>query len=166
MAKAARVGDPVGHTMAMPGLIAGLAVGLALAAVTVATCGAGAVIVGAALAGGAAGGALTGMHIGEAAMGPPTGNLITGSPNVFINGAPAAITVVSVAPCLKEYGAPMPVAQGAATILINNPRGVLVVDEDGRRALGHGHGGTVLFQAGRHRHHGGGRWRAIDEDIG
>ena len=66
MAKAARVGDPVGHTMAMPGLIAGLAVGLALAAVTVATFGAGAVIVGAALAGGAAGGSFEGAEATDA----------------------------------------------------------------------------------------------------
>ena len=38
-------------------------------------------------------------------------------------------TVVSVAPCLKEYGAPMPVAQGAATILINNQHAARVGDK-------------------------------------
>ena len=71
------------------------------------------------IAGGVAGGALAGEYIGAASMGPPTGAIMIGSPNVFINGKPAAMTNIAMAICAKEYGVPQPIAQGAATVFIN-----------------------------------------------
>jgi RHS repeat-associated protein len=116
---AARIGDPVAHTAAMPGLLAGAVLGAALAVAVVATGGLAAVAAGAMIAGGVAGGALAGEYIGAASMGPPTGMIAVGSPDVFVNGRPAAMANLSVAMCAKEYGAPQPVAQGAATVFIN-----------------------------------------------
>jgi len=115
---AARLGDPVAHTMAMPGALTGLLVGAAVGIAIVATGGLGAIAIGAALA--TTGGlGMAGQYIGESVMGPPTGAIITGSPNVLINGRPAARATLSLASCAKEYGVPQPEATGAATVFIN-----------------------------------------------
>src|SRR4051812_27481885 len=116
---AARMGDQVAHSNAMMGLLIGAALGAALAVAVVATGGLAAVAAGAMIAGGLAGGALAGEYIGSASMGPPTGAIMIGSPNVFINGKPAAMTNIAMAICAKEYGVPQPIAQGAATVFIN-----------------------------------------------
>ena len=116
---AARVGDQVAHSNAMMGLLIGAALGAALAVAVVATGGLAAVAAGAMIAGGLAGGALAGEYVGAASMGPPTGAILIGSPNVFINGRPAAMTNIAMAICAKEYGVPQPIAQGAATVFIN-----------------------------------------------
>ena len=58
-----------------------------------------------------------------------TGALITGSPNVFINSRPAATTIISVGPCAKEKGLPMPVATGSSTVVINNQKAARIGDK-------------------------------------
>jgi RHS repeat-associated protein len=116
---AARVGDQVAHSNAMMGLLIGAALGAALAVAVVATGGLAAVAAGAMIAGGIAGGALAGEYAGAASMGPPTGTIMIGSPNVIINGRPATMTNIAMAICSKEYGVPQPIAQGAATVIIN-----------------------------------------------
>jgi len=116
---AARVGDEVAHSNAMMGLLIGAAVGAALAVAVVATGGLAAVAAGAMIAGGLAGGALAGEYIGAASMGPPTGAITIGSPDVFVNGRPAAMTNIALAICAKEYGVPQPIAMGAATVFFN-----------------------------------------------
>ena len=116
---AARMGDPVAHSNAMMGLLAGAALAAALTVAVVATGGMAAVAAGALIAGGVAGGALAGEYIGAASMGPPTGAIANGSPTVMTNGRPAALTNITMALCAKEYGAPQPVAQGAATVFVN-----------------------------------------------
>lgn len=115
---AARVGDPIAHTMAMPGALMGIAAGVLIGALIIGTGGLGAIAVGAAI--GLTGGlGLAGEYIGESMMGPPTGAIIIGSPNVMVNYRPAARTVLSLASCAKEYGVPQPQATGAATVFIN-----------------------------------------------
>jgi hypothetical protein len=94
--EAARMGDEVGHSSAMAGLIAGAIAGLAIGAAilfTVVTAGAGAVLIGAAIAGGiglGAGGALAGMEIGKLFDGKKCSKVKTGSPDTFIESKQAA----------------------------------------------------------------------------
>ena len=112
---AARLGDPVAHTMALPGALIGLAVGVIAGAAIIATGGLGAIAIGGALA--VAGGAgIGGQYIGQSIMGPPTGAITLGSPDILINGRPAARATRSLASCAKEYGVPQPEATGAATV--------------------------------------------------
>jgi uncharacterized Zn-binding protein involved in type VI secretion len=114
---AARVGDPFGHSSAMNGVLIGVAVG-ALVGAAILTGGLSLIAVGAAVAitGGAG---LAGEAIGSTMAGPDTGRIATGSPTVFINGRPAAMTVTATGPCTHDSGPPVPVASGAATVLIN-----------------------------------------------
>ena len=115
---AARVGDPFGHSSALSGALIGLAVGAAVGIAIVATGGLGAIAIGAAV--GLTGGAgMIGQSIGATIMGPPTGAIAVGSPNVFTNARPQAAAVIATGPCAKESGAPVPEATGAATVLIN-----------------------------------------------
>lgn len=121
---AARVGDEIAHSNA--GLGMGLGIGLGLLAgvvlvgATIATGGAALAVV--AAVGGAAAmtsaGGLGGMYVGEADMGPPCGDFVTGSPNVFVNSLPATFTFGSIAACDKDSG-PQALATGAATVTIN-----------------------------------------------
>lgn len=121
---AARVGDEIAHSNA--GLGMGLGIGLGLLAgvvlvgATIATGGAALAVV--AAVGGAAAmtsaGGLGGMYIGEADMGPPCGDFVTGSANVFVNSLPATFTFGSTAACQKDNG-PQQLATGAATVTIN-----------------------------------------------
>lgn len=115
---AARIGDDIAHTMARFGLIAGMIAGAVLVAATVATGGAALVAV-AAVAAGAAGGGLVGMAVGGMYMGPPTGKLAVGSPDVLINYRPATMTFIATASCGHHSGSPVQVATGSSTVLIN-----------------------------------------------
>ena len=116
---ATRVTDQFAHSSALSGVLVGLAIGIAAGAFIVATGGLGAIAVGAAI--GVAGGAgLAGQAIGSTIMGPPTGAITTGSPNVMTNNLPQAATVIGIGPCAKESGVPQAVATGAETVLINN----------------------------------------------
>ncbi len=125
MMPAARVGDDIAHShagfgMAL-GVLAGVVVGAVLVGATVASGGAALAVV--AAVGGATGltsfGGLSGMHIGEASMGPPCGKFTIGSPDVFINGRPATFTAASFAACLEDGGGPIPLATGSASVFIN-----------------------------------------------
>lgn len=116
---AARVADPVGHSLAMSGLLIGVVAGVALGVATVATGGLAGVAAAAIIAGSAAGGGLAGGYIGAAFQGAPTGAIIVGSPDILIDGRPATMAVLGIGTCAKEYGVPQPVASGAATVLFN-----------------------------------------------
>lgn len=118
--EAARMGDQIGHTSAWAGLIAGALIGLAIGAAilfTVVTGGAGAVLIGAAIAGGVAlgaGGALAGMEIGKMFSGSSCGGIKTGSPNTFIESKQAARAGMD----LISHGNGK-VAQGSSTVFVN-----------------------------------------------
>ncbi len=120
---AARVGDPIAHSNAgfgmLLGALAGLAVGAVLVGATIATGGAALAVV--AAVGGAAGltsfGGLKGMAIGGASMGPPTGALVIGAPNVLINSRPATMTAIAMATCAKDPG-PIPLATGSSSVFV------------------------------------------------
>jgi uncharacterized Zn-binding protein involved in type VI secretion len=115
---AARVGDKVAHTMALPGALTGLLVGAAIGVAivaTVATGGLAAVAIGAGAALATTGGlGLAGAYIGESIDGPPTGMITVGSPTIFINGRPAARATLSLAICRE--GPPQMEATGAETV--------------------------------------------------
>lgn len=111
---AARVTDPFGHSAALGGLVAGMAVGAAIGVGVIASGGLGAVAIGAALATTGIGAA-----IGSMMEGPATGVITTGSPNVFINGLPAAMVALATGECAMHGGVPNPVMTGAATVFIN-----------------------------------------------
>ena len=137
---AARLGDPVAHSQALGGFLAGALVGLAAAAgvaivagmaataiaAEVATAGlatplvAGvAVTVGEFAVNAAVGGALTGMAerageaLGSKSMGPASGAVSQGSANVLVNGLPAA----RVGDAESCHGGQ--VAQGSTGVFIN-----------------------------------------------
>lgn len=124
--EAARLGDQIGHTNAMKGLLIGLAVGflvtgavLLLAGATIATGGAAAVVVGALIAGTAAGG-LGGMKIGATIDSEPKGPIQTGSPNTFLGPAkrPAARAKLDYVLCADH--AQKFIAEGSLDVFINN----------------------------------------------
>lgn len=124
---AARVTDPFGHDAELEGLIAGVALGAALAVGVVATGGLGAVAVGAALATvGSAGAA--GAAIGRMFDGPSSGELVTGSANVFVNGLPATMVQLATGLCSHHAGTRR-VASGSATVLVNGRAAARVTDE-------------------------------------
>ncbi|MCQ9154964.1 RHS repeat-associated core domain-containing protein [Acidomonas methanolica] len=118
---AARVGDPFGHSEAMNGLLAGLAIGLAASvavAAVVATGGAALPVIVGGIAAGTAGAGLMGESIGALLDGPPTGVLEIGSVNVLINGRPAVMALRGAGSCC-EHDPMIPVATGSKTVLIN-----------------------------------------------
>lgn len=105
MYEAARVTDPIEHTSALTGFLVGAVLGIALIA-TVAfvtfSCGFGAAL----LAGMAAGiGAQGLLSLGEAIgrmSSAPSGNIVTGSSDVYVNGKPAAYATLSGVACSKH----------------------------------------------------------------
>jgi uncharacterized Zn-binding protein involved in type VI secretion len=118
---AARVTDPFGHTMAMPGALAGMGIGaiIGIGLLTVATGGVGLVIAAGAAVALTGGLGLAGEAIGSTIPGPPTGAITIGSPNVITNSLPQAMAVIAMGPCAQEGGPPVPEATGAATVLVN-----------------------------------------------
>ncbi len=120
-APAARQGDAVSHTDAAFGFGLGGAIGLAagLVLLTVVTGGADLAVL-AAVGGAVAltgGGALAGMKIGTT-TGHATGDIVTGSPNVFVNALPAARTLADFADC-DEHNGPQKIATGSTNVSIN-----------------------------------------------
>ena len=114
-----RRGHQVAHSFAVAGFLAAIVVGVAAAALVVATAGVGAVaLVGAAAAGGFAGGFI-GSALGGALgqMGARTGVILNGSPDVFVNDKPVA-RVTDLVKCAKEP-APVPIIEGNPGILVN-----------------------------------------------
>ncbi|WP_084596242.1 RHS repeat-associated core domain-containing protein [Pseudomonas massiliensis] len=121
MYEAARLHDEISHTSALGGFLVGAALGIALVAavaITTFTCGFGAALLAGILAG--LGGSLL-TAAGEA-MGSlfssPAGVITTASPNVFINGRPAAFVEGSLGACDKHAG-PVKVAEGSTNVFIN-----------------------------------------------
>ena len=123
--EAARLGDQIGHTSAMKGLLAGLVAGFVItglvllaAGATVATGGAAAVVIGALIAGTCAGG-LTGMKLGATFDSDPMGPINTGSPDTFLGpaGRPAARAIIDTVLC--EDHQIKPIAQGSLNVFIN-----------------------------------------------
>ena len=122
--EAARMGDQIGHTSALAGLLMGALAAVAVAVAVVAVVGTGgvaAVAVGAGIAAAGAAGGLAGAHIGAAIPTSPTGTIITGSLNVFIEGLAAARAVLDMAACsgvILTHGTPN-IAQGSSSVFIN-----------------------------------------------
>lgn len=125
---------------ALAGAVVGAVIGAALVAGTVALVGA---TGGAALAVGIAAGAAIGFSsvgtaIGKVSqavtdffddIGPPDGVISTGSPNVFIEGKPAARTLSDVVACRKHPVLP-PLADGSDSVFINDFPAVRKDDKD------------------------------------
>ncbi|WP_288490970.1 RHS repeat-associated core domain-containing protein [uncultured Pantoea sp.] len=135
MFEAARLGDDIGHSHALAGMIAGTIVGgliaaaggIAAGALMIAGIGASCLGVGVLLVGLSIGvGYLTGelataardgiADAGAASM-TPKGKITTGSPNVFINSKPAAMATNSIVAC-KDDG-PQQMAEGSSRVYIN-----------------------------------------------
>ncbi|MBK9263170.1 MAG: PAAR domain-containing protein [Polyangiaceae bacterium] len=123
--EAARLGDEIGHTCALKGLLLGLALGAAIVAVgivaagaTVATGGAAAVLIGGAIAT-VAGTGLAGMKIGSIIDAGPSGPIMIGSPNTFLGDAaiPAARATLDTVAC-KDHAIKL-IAEGSLTVFIN-----------------------------------------------
>ena len=122
MAEAARLGDPIAHTSALAGFLAGAVIGIALiafVAFATFTCGFGVAL----LAGVAAGiGASAILGIGEAIgkmFSSPSGTITFGSLNVFINSRAAAFVQGSTVSCSKHNPTPL-VAEGSGNVFINS----------------------------------------------
>lgn len=136
MYEAARLGDAIGHSGALSGMMAGTLVGAAVAAAggvvsgvllatgLAASClGVGLVLVGAALALGwlsseLATSARDSIAVNGERRVRKRGLISSGSPNVFINGKPAALASLSQVQC-DDDGHSMHMAEGAASVTIN-----------------------------------------------
>ncbi|CDH05423.1 Similar to Rhs-family protein [Xenorhabdus bovienii str. oregonense] len=137
MPEAARLGDTIGHSNAMAGLIGGtiigslisaaggIAAGFLFAAGVAASCiGVGVLLIGASIAVGMAAGAL-GEKARDACVSAgassrsPSGTITSGSANVFINNKAAAIATRSLVACSKEAGVRQ-MAQGSDSVFINS----------------------------------------------
>lgn len=117
MSAAARVNDPIEHTGSLTGLLAGLAIGAIGAALVVGTGGLAAVaIVGASAATGAGVGQLIGSL---SCCNHQTGQIVSGSSNVYINGEPAARAHADQAKCDEHSSRPQVIAQGSSNVYIN-----------------------------------------------
>jgi RHS repeat-associated protein len=114
------IGDRIAHSSGFMGILAGIAVGVAIGvavAATVATGGlAGALIVGACMAGGLTlGGALASA---SQSMGSNCGEIVTGSSNVYFEGKKVA-RVTDLVKCDHHSGAPQALVDGSKTVFVN-----------------------------------------------
>ncbi|RMU25044.1 PAAR domain-containing protein [Pseudomonas savastanoi] len=117
MSAAARLNDPIEHTGSLTGLLAGLAIGAIGAALVVGIGGLAAVaIVGAFAATGAGVGQLIGSL---SCCNHQTGQILSGSSNVYINGEPAARAHADQAKCDEHSSTPQVIAQGSSNVYIN-----------------------------------------------
>jgi uncharacterized Zn-binding protein involved in type VI secretion len=142
-AAAARVDDPIEHSSALGRLLAGLAVGAGAVLVGIAivgTGGLGAVALAAMVGAGAATGAGIGQLIGSLSFAcHDAGKILTGSPNVHVNGKEAARAHVDTAHCDQHSSAPQILAQGSDTVHINGMPAARVGDRtvcDGKISAG------------------------------
>ncbi|WP_175953158.1 RHS repeat-associated core domain-containing protein [Burkholderia sp. BCC0405] len=114
------VGDRIAHSSGFMGILTGIAVGVAVGvavAATVATGGlAGALIVGACMAGGLTlGGALASA---SQSMGSNCGEIVTGSGNVYFEGKKVA-RVTDLVKCDHHSGEPQALVEGSKTVFVN-----------------------------------------------
>ena len=132
MSAAARQGDSIEHSSALGGLLAGLAVGAGAVLIGIAivgTGGLGAVALPAMVGAGAATGAGIGQLIGSLSFAcRETGQIVSGSDNVHINGRPAARAHLDAAECEDHPGTLRTLAQGSASVYINGQPAARVGD--------------------------------------
>ncbi|VVP83520.1 hypothetical protein PS914_02443 [Pseudomonas fluorescens] len=140
---AARLDDPIEHSSALGGLLAGLAIGAGAVLVGIAivgTGGLGAVALCAMVGAGAATGAGIGQLLGSLSFAThDAGQIKTGSANVFTNGKPAARAHVDTARCDQHGPAPQILAQGSDSVYINGQPAARVGDRtvcDGKISSG------------------------------
>ncbi|QQQ01322.1 RHS repeat-associated core domain-containing protein [Lysobacter enzymogenes] len=115
----ARMGDPIAHVNKNLGLLGALVGAALVIAVGVATCGAGLVVMAAAVAvAGVAGGAIAGFASKAGQYGANKGAIMLGSLNVFFEGRPVA-RVGDPVMC-SDHPGPMVLAEGARTVYANN----------------------------------------------
>ncbi len=131
-AAAARLDDPIEHSSALGGLLAGLAIGAGAVLIGIAvigTGGLGAVALAAIVGAGAATGAGIGQLIGSLSFAcSETGQIRSGSSNVYINGKPAARAHLDNAECSDHPGGPKILAQGSDSVYINGQPAARVGD--------------------------------------
>ena len=122
MPEAARLHDPIEHSRALGGLVAGAVIGGAVATLVVVTAPVSvpALIGGAAIAGAAVGGAGVGELLGSLSFSShPAGDIVQpGSPNVFFNSIRAARAHFDTVDCDQHPARPV-IAQGSGTVFIN-----------------------------------------------
>lgn len=129
-AAAARMGDEVAHGFGMlamvAGAVAGAVIGVAIVGATAVTGGMALAVVAGSIAG-------AGLSLGQLVKGvnrvfnlpePSSGALMTGSPNIRINGRPAIRAHLDIAACsgfpINHYPMPaVPVAEGSASVRFN-----------------------------------------------
>jgi RHS repeat-associated protein len=129
MFEAARMGDTIAHSSALAGFIAGAVAGLALFAVAtfcIVSGGLGAIVLGALLTGLAPTLPSLGAAIGSLFK-TPSGFILFGSPNVFINNKSAA-RVSSPVQCTRHPPQHL-IATGSSTVFINNQPAARVDDK-------------------------------------
>lgn len=122
MPEAARLQDPIAHSAALGGLIAGAIIGglVATAIVLTAPVSVPALIGGAAIAGGVVVGAGVGELLGSLSFSRSRTGMIDspGSPTVLVNGRKAARAHLDTVVCSNHAGKPV-IAQGSATVFID-----------------------------------------------
>lgn len=127
-AAAGRIDDPIAHSHAVAGLVTGLVVGalagVLVGAAVIATGGLALVAVAAAVgvtAGAAGVGEVVGsMNVTSQIFGADvTGQVTTGSANVFANGKAVARAQVDTAICSSHGPTPQLVAEGSSTVFVN-----------------------------------------------
>jgi len=122
MRKAARLGDPIGHSPSMSWLLRGLLIGAAIAVAGVVIAGTGGLAAAAIIGATAAAGAGLGELFSTMSWAPKEKcGLIFGacSSNVFTNGIKAARAHLDVAQCSKHSLPHPPIATGSGTVFIN-----------------------------------------------
>jgi len=123
MSGAARFADPIEHSSALSGLLAGLAIGAGAVLIGIAvigTGGLGAAALVAMVGAGAATGAGIGQLLGSLSFAQrETGFITSGSGNVHINGQPAARAHADYAVCTDHAGVSRTLAQGSCSVYIN-----------------------------------------------
>jgi len=136
---AAYLGHQIKHKSfmaAMAGAVAGALLGAALVTAAVALTG---VTGGAALGVGvavtmAAASAIASVSSAVSdffdALAPPDGPIISGSPDVFIEGQPAARAEQDMVACVKHKG-PIPIAEGSSNVFINGSPAARIGDKTG-----------------------------------
>jgi len=122
MRKAARLGDPIGHSPSMSWLLRGLLIGAAIAVAGVVIAGTGGLAAAAIIGASAAAGAGLGELLSTMSWAPKEKcGFIFGacSSNVFTNGIKAARAHLDVAQCSKHSLPHPPIATGSGTVFIN-----------------------------------------------
>jgi uncharacterized Zn-binding protein involved in type VI secretion len=130
---AARIDDPIAHSNALEGLIAGAVIGAGLAVGAALVIGTGGIALPALIGAGLAGASI-GAWIGEFAgslsfFSENAGSIATGSPDVFVNFKPLARARADTGKCNKDGPEPPKIATGSSTVFINGFRAARVDDK-------------------------------------